>query len=239
VALLQHRAAVAIVAVAVCATLGVFAFARPEHRTHHGTELTFGEAVPPSHGWRWDDTTPGFHLGEDGDRWNISLLKPREIPAGAGVLAASRYSQPGRPELLYAARGCIGVQTVRGARRLLCPPHGAVVLVAHADASRGSSHPLFLTGVARSDVRRVTIRAVGATYVDDRTGTPVTRPVPPSALAPGRWGTFALTTSEPRRWDAIVAVQSARGWTARARITMTRPGDAVYCVGASGAVSCR
>jgi hypothetical protein len=226
----------------VFATAGVLTFARPEFRVHHGTVLTFAEAVPPSSTWGWDDPTPGFHLGEDGDSWNISLLKPREIPAGAGVLAVSRYSQSGRPELLYAARGCIGVQLVRGARRLLCPPHGAVVLVAHAGASRDSSHPLFLTGIARSGVRRVTIREVGATYVDDRTGTPVVRPAPPSvfdlAKSQGWWGTFALSTSEPKRWDAVVTVQS-KLWTASARITMTQPGDAVYCVGASGAVSCR
>lgn len=230
--LLQHRLAVALVAVAALATAGVFTFARPEYRPPNsgGELLTFPEAVPPAHGWRWDDPTPGFHLGEDGDRWNLALLKPREVPPGAGVLAASRTALHGMPDLIYSTRGCIGVQLTNGSRRALCPPHAEAVVIASVRAfppAAGHGHSLFLTGIARSDVARVLVDTDG----------PLPQQVVYETNGAEWWGTFMSTTS-PKR-EATVTVRDKRGGVARLRIRISHPGDALYCVAPSGPVSCR
>lgn len=245
---LQHRLAVALVAVSALATAGVFTFARPEYRSpsHGGETITFKEAVPPTHGWRWDDPTPGFHLGEDGDKWNIYGLEPRDIPRGAGVLAAGRFSVHGRPEVIYAKHGCVGVRPSMGASSLLCPPTSPVVLVANAakpfQAAKGPLYPLFITGVARSDVTRITVHLRAMTFVDDRSGTPAVRDEPPetvySARQPFWWGSFMVSRSQPVPWDATVKVYGKRGVLASLRIRFTHPGEALYCPSATS-VSCR
>lgn len=247
--LLQHRLAIAIVAVAVFATAGIFAFARPEYRApNHGGvsgEVKFPEAVGPSNGWRWTDPAPGFHLGEDGDTWNISLLKPREIPSGAGILASSRFSQNGHPQLIYSKRGCIGIQQTTGMRRLLCPPDAEAVVLLYGGkpfASRGETlYPLFVMGIARSDVVHITVNAPRETYVDARGATPVVRKSGPQVVYDAKahmwWGTFALSTSQPGGWDAIVTVRNKRGRVTRLHAHLPHGGDGVYCVG--GPVSCR
>lgn len=212
---LQHRLAVLLVALAALATAGVFTFARPEYRANHGTELKFSEALPPSHGWRWDDPTPGFHLGEDGDRWNIFLLKPSEIPAGAGVLAAARMTQHGLPELIYAKDGCIGVRPTAGARRLFCPPTGPAVVIAYAGPTLpGGGHPLFITGAVRADVTRVAVQ--GQAVYDASRST--------------WWGTFSDTTSPSAGWRETVTLYGKRGRLAALHVRLRRPGEAVYCV---------
>lgn len=243
--LFPHRLAVAIVAVAVLATVGVFAFARPAYRApnHGGETIVFKEAVPPSHGWRWDDPTPGFHLGEDGDKWNLYGLAPRDIPVGAGVLAAGRFSVHSRPAVIYAKDGCIGIRPSLGTSRVLCPPKSPVVLVADAVKPFGTKlYPLDITGVARSDVTRVTVHLRAMTFVDDRSGTPVVRHEPPetvySAKQPFWWGSFILSRSQPVPWDATVKVYGRRGLIVAQRIRFTHPGEAVYCPSATS-VSCR
>lgn len=248
---LQHRVAVGIVAVAALATAAVFTFARPEYRppNHGGVsgELKFPEAVGPTDGWRWTDPTPGFHLGEDRDRWNISLLKPREIPSGAGILASARFSQSRRPQLIYSKRGCIGIQLTTGLRRRLCPPHAEAVVLLYGGAPSvtrgGLLYPLFVTGIARSDVARVTVNAPRQTYVDARGATPVVRKMGPQVVYDANahmwWGTFMLSTSQPGGWDAVVTVRSKDGNVSKLRAHLPRGGDGVYCVAPSGPVSCR
>lgn len=233
---LQHRLAVVLVAAAALATAGVLTLARPEYRSpsRGGEAVTFKEAVPPAHGWRWDDPTPGFHLGDDGDKWNISLLKPGDIPAGAGVLASARMTQRGRPELIYVRSGCIGVQPTTGARRLFCPPTGPAVVIAYAGPERDGSFPLFVTGAVRSDVTRVTVDARGDTFVDDRSGMPIVRPVPPQvaydANGPTSWDAFLDTTSPRIPWQATVSVYGKRGKLATLHVRLVHPGEAIYCV---------
>jgi hypothetical protein len=218
---LRHRLAVVLVAVAAFATAGVFTFALPQYRADHGTELTFAEAVPPSHGWRWDDPTPGFHLGEDGDRWNISLLRASEIPAGVGVLASARMTERGRPELIYAKNGCIGVRPSAGATRLFCPPAGPAVVIAYAGRPLQGVHPLFITGAVRGDVRRVVVQAQGSTFAPQLVY---------DSSRPTWWDTFTDTTSPSSGWAATVTLYGRRGKLASLRVRLRRPGEAIYCV---------
>ena len=245
---LQHRLAVALVAAAALVTAGVFTLARPEYRPpNRGGELvTFPEAVPPAHGWRWDDPTPGFHLGDDGGKWNIYGLEPRDIPEGAGVLTAGRFTLHGRPEVIYSKNGCIGFATTAGVRRLLCTPKSPVVLMAYAgkpyEERKGTLYPLSIIGVARSDVTRVTLHTRADTYVDVRSGTPVVRYEGPVAVYSAKqnlwWGAFESNRSQPVPWDATVNVFGEHRRLASLRIRFSHPGEAVYCPTATS-VSCR
>jgi hypothetical protein len=226
-----------VVLVAVVATVGVFTFARPQFREPcHGCgqALHFDEAKPPANGWSYADATPGFHFGEHKDRWNVSLLLPREVPAGAGVLASSRIAMHVRPAVLYSKRGCIGVQ-LAASRTLLCRPRAAAVVIAQAvPQTRGWN--MFLTGVVRGDVTRVTVHARGETetvmHGASRTERPLPAQVVYDARTPGWWGTFTDSTYQPVPWDVTVSVYGRHGLIATTRIRFERPGDAFYCASA-------
>jgi hypothetical protein len=244
VALLHHRLAVAIVGIGVFATVGVFTFARPQYRAagSGGKVLHFAEATPPSRGWTWNDPTPGFHFGEHHNDWNISLLKPREVPTEVGVLAASRIDQVTRPEVIYSKGNCIGVQPSSSPRRVLCAPHTPAVIIAQAPRPIPNQEPpgynMFITGVVRSDVTRVTVRTRKSTFVDMRSGKRIVRQFPPQVVydskTPSWWGSFQASTFQPVRWDALVVVYGKHGKLASLRIRFTKPGETLYCASAIG-----
>jgi hypothetical protein len=223
-----------VVLVALVATIGVFTFPRPQYHPPGcdgcGKTIRIDDAKPPVNGWRWADPTPGFHLGEHEDVWNMSLLKPREIPAGAGVLVASRTAFRGRPELLFVRRdGCLGVQFRHGAPARLCNLRAAAVVL--ADEPRPNA--LFITGVVRSDVTRVVVYAPRETYMDNRRHDHRVRRQPPrlvyDARTPGWWGTFEYSTS---RGPVFVAVYGKHGRIATRRIDLAEPGERLYCASA-------
>jgi hypothetical protein len=223
--------------VALVATIGVFTFAKPQYRVHCdgcGKALQFDEATPPVNGWHYADATPGFHFGEHENLWNISLLLPREVPREAGVLASSRIAPHVRPGVLYWQRGCIGAQLATS-RTLLCSPRAAAVVIAQA-MPRARGWNMFLTGVVRGDVTRVTVHARGATEMVMRGATRTVKPFPPQvvydAKTPGWWGTFTDSTFQPVPWDATVDVYGKHGLIATTRIRFAQPGDALYCASA-------
>ena len=241
--ILQHRFALGLVILAVVATAGFFVFARPEYRDPApGNALVFNEAEAPAHGWTWRDGTPGFHFGEHRGEWNISHLLPRELasPPGlrnVGVLQVSRTSPTGRPHALLAGtnaagRTCLAVQLHRGPVSALCPPEldrKVGLVVADASSWTEHGHSMFLMGIARADVTRVTIETPGATYVDHTGSKPVVRPFGAQTVytrGPGSWwGTFAYTTSQPRQWLAHVVFYGARGELASTSVRFRRPGE--------------
>jgi hypothetical protein len=225
-----------VVVAALIATIGAFTFAQPRYHppSGGGKALHFDEAKPPSNGWLYTDATPGFHLGEHKNLWNISLLLPSEVPAGAGILAASRITPHRRPAVLYWRRGCIGVQ-LAASRTRLCTPRAAAVVIAQAvPKTRGWN--MFITGVVRSDVTRVTVHARGATETVMHGATRTVRPVPAQvvydARTPGWWGTFVDSTVQPIPWDATVKVYGRHGLIATTQIRFAEPGDALYCASA-------
>ena len=254
--LAEHRLAAAIVAAAAAATVAVFTFARPEyHLASSGGALAFPEAKAPAHGWTWSGGTPGFRFGQDRDAWNISLLRPAELasarrdaaaaglaPATLGVLEVLRTEPGVRPAVLVAGsdasgRTCIGAQLHSGPASFSCPPElgrDVGLVVAEATPPHGPSRGMFLMGVSRADVTRVTIETPGATYVDARGSRPVVRPVGPVAVYERRplswWGTFLQTTLQPRRWHARLTFYGARGELASADVRFDKAGEKAVVV---------
>jgi len=248
--LLQHRLTALVLAVLVLGGAVLAASLRshpapapaPAKTTAAAPRASAHSDTPAAaHGWRWDVASPGYHLGQNESRWNQFDLTRRDVPAGAGVLAATRTSQSARADLIYAQKGCVGVQLSRGPRRLLCPPRTPAVVVVDAHMVPGQGKPfygLFLIGVVRSDVTRVTIAVPGEKYVDATSGTRVIRQIPPQVVyeknAPSPWGAFQLTTGQPGAWHAIVNVYGAHGKLATLQVRPAKAGDAAYCAGAAG-----
>ena len=88
-----------------------------------------------------------------------------------------------------------------------------VVFVAHALPRAGSYRGMFLTGVARSDVTRIT--ADGNPVFDGRT--------------PPWWGGWENSSN---RRQATVKVYGAHGLLATAHVAFTGAGDQIYCASA-------
>jgi len=224
------------------ATIGVFTFAKPQYRQPggDGKVLKFDDAKPPVNGWLFADATPGFHLGEHHDEWKYAMPYVSNLPAGAGLINALRDKPGGHPEALYVPRnGCIGVQLFSGSRTTLCRPHAVAVFIVDA---LPSYHPgqwnTFVTGVARSDVTKITVQARGAQEDDysPRTHTHHFRLMPPQVVydskTPMWWGAFGDSTFQPRSWNLVVKVYNRFGLMAAEHVVPTKPGDALYCASA-------
>ncbi len=244
----QRLLAIFVAVLVVCASL-ILASRHGHHAASAGAAISTTPATPapapslpklpaPDRGWSWSVLSPGYHLTRGRNPWNTIGLTQRDVPAGAGVLADARALPNARADVLYSAKGCIGVQLREGPRQLLCPPHAAAVIIADAHAIAGQGKPFYgiqLIGVVRSDVVRVTVKAPGERYVDGTTGTRVIRQMPAqnvyTAAYPGPWGSFQLSTGQPTRWDAIVTVYGKNGRLATLQIRPTKAGDALYCAG--------
>jgi hypothetical protein len=178
----------------------------------------------------------------------MSLLKPAELedaradaaragvaPQGLRVLSSMRTAFNVRPEILLAGSNaagetCIGVQLHRGPVSFLCPPASAGLVVAEAvPQGPGGGYAMFVSGIARADVTRVTVTAPGSSYVDARSGKPVVRPLGPqpaySSATPGWWGTFEQSTSQPGPWHARVVFYGAHGRLGTADVRFAHPGE--------------
>ena len=217
--LLQHRLAVAIVAVALAATAGVFLFARPQYRPprcDNCKQLHF-DAPRPYHGWQWRDATPGFHFGEFHDEWRVmSRVGPADLPRNAGVLAALT-DRPHGTEVLWHDGRCVGITFEDGARQRLCNVRTPIVLLAHAEPQvRPGWWNMFVIGIARGDVARITVD-----------GNPVF-----DAKTPPWWGAWDGSIGEARQWDAVVKAYGRQGLLATAHVTFDAPGEKLYCASA-------
>jgi hypothetical protein len=142
----------------------------------------FPEAKAPDHGWTWAGGTPGF--------------RPQVLLAGSDSSGGT----------------CIGVQLHAGPTSFTCAPEldrAVADLVADSPPARGTSHGMFLMGVSRADVTRVTVTTLGSTYLDAQHTTPLVRKTGGEVVyergPAGWWGTFLKTTAQPRRWHAHVA----------------------------------
>ena len=217
----------AVVLVALVATIGVFTFAQPRY---HGPRcdgcktLHFPEAKPPVNGWLFADATPGFHFGEHHDEWRMSRVVPRDVPRGAGILAAMTTGPTIGTDVLYVPRnGCLGVRLRDSARTTLCEPRASVVFVAYAVPKLERGWNMFLLGAVRSDVTNVTVDTV-------RDGAPPL--IVYDRRTPGWWGSWTLSTGQPVPWNAVVRVYNRIGLMATVHVHPSRPGDAIYCASA-------
>jgi hypothetical protein len=251
---IQHRLAIAIVAVAVAVTAGVFLFARPQYRPpHSGTAIPVPSYVTPAaHGWTWPRGLPGFRIGDDmrstnifGVNWaTLSTLRiaspvARVDPQSLRVLSAVRL-RPNEPSyLLVGGRGalgrtCIGAQAGPAIPRFFCPEqlagHVAVVNVG-ALASFNGRWPIYVGGVVSADVTRVTVWTAGMAYSDMRSGTPVVRAQGPQVVFQRTyktWGTFESFDAQPVPWNARIDFYGAHGKLASLPLRFTHPGSSTY-----------
>ena len=250
--LAAHRLPAAIVALAVASTAAFFLFARPEYRgpgspAHDVKPLSY--VSPAAHGWVWPLGTPGFRIGHDEDRWNMSGIHWRDLaglrfaarrahvdPQSLRVLDAARLRPRGRPFLLVGGRSSTG-QTCIGAQagdarppRLFCPSalRGRVaILVASPRAGYASgARSIFVDGVVSAAVVKVTIRTPSAAEtLYDR------------ATYDHTWGTFLSYRIARGPWRARLTFLGARGELAEIDLHYAKaaPGF-VYCASAfSGA----
>ena len=239
-ALLQHRLAVLIVAAALAATAGVFLFARPQYRPPHcdGCKQLHFSAPRPYHGWQWRDATPGFHFGEHHNEWRVdSRVAPNDIPAGAGVLKALT-DRPRRTEVFWHDGRCVGVTFADGARRRLCNLKTPFVFLAHAEPQfQPGLWNMFIIGLARADVTKITELDRAGTYVDMTSGTRVVKPMSPQPLFDARtppwWGAWEGGSGQPVPWDVTLKVYGKQDrLLATAHVTFTSPGERLYCASA-------
>ncbi len=233
-----------LVLVAAVATIGVFTFAKPRYPIHNGTTIHVKGAKPPVNGWLFADPTPGFHLGEQHNVWNMSAVRAGDVPADAGIFAADRFGLDTRPNVLYWRRGCLVVQ-LGASRTRLCNPHAAAVLIARTapvfHSRSGLVHDMFLIGVVRSDVTRVTVHSPGATQTVMHGATGREEPLPPQVVYdkknPGWWGSWEDSTyGTGDTWQATVKVYGKHGLIATTNVVFEKPGEAFYCASALRAV---
>ena len=254
--LLRHRLAIAIVAVAILATAGVFLFARPQYRPPGSNveAVTIPSYVTPAaHGWTWPLGLPGFRIGNDMRSANIApdvnwatlsalrIAAPsaRVDPQSLRVLDAERIAADERPYVLVSGRGvrgrtCIGAQPGPAAVRFLCPEqlagHVAVVNVGATPPSRGQ-WSLFISGVVSAAVTRVDVSTAALTQRDMTTPTPVAHPSGPQTIFLRRnqtWGTFMSFQAQPVPWNARVDFYGAHGKLASLRLRFAYPGSYVF-----------
>ncbi len=239
-------ASLSLVLVAVVATIGVFTFAKPAYRSpnQNGKTIHVKGAKPPVNGWLFADPTPGFHLGEQDNVWNMSAVRAGDVPAGAGIFAADRFSRTARPNVLFWRRGCLVAQ-VGASRTRLCDPHAAAVFIARTapvfHSRTGLVHDMFLIGVVRSDVTRVTVHSPGETQTVMHGATGREEPLAPQVVydkkTPGWWGSWEDTTyGTGSTWRATVKVYGTHGLIATTDVVFEKPGDALYCASALRAV---
>jgi hypothetical protein len=254
--LLRHRLAVAIVAVAILATAGVFLFARPQYRPPDSTVQAVvipSYVTPAVHGWTWPLGLPGFRIGDDmrsanivGDvNWaTLSVLRmaapsAHVDPQSLRVLDAEPIAPDERPYLLVSGRGvrgrtCIGAQPGPAAPRFFCPEQlaGHVVVVnVGATAPYRGHWSLFISGVVSAAVTRVDVSTAALTWRDMTTPTPVAHPSGPQTVFLRRnqtWGTFTSFQAQPVPWNARIDFYGAHGKLASLPLRFTRPGSYVY-----------
>jgi hypothetical protein len=233
-----------LVLVAAVATIGVFTFAKPHYPIHNGTTIHVKGAKPPVNGWLFADPTPGFHLGEQHDVWNMSAVRTGDVPLDAGIFATDRFGFDARPNVLYWRRGCLVVQ-LSASRTRLCNPQAAGVFIARTapvfHSRSGLVHDMFLIGVVRSDVTRVTVHARGATQTVMQGATGREEPLAPQVVydkkTPGWWGSWEDSTyGTGGTWQATVKVYGKHGLIATTHVVFEKPGDAFYCASALPAV---
>jgi hypothetical protein len=237
--LLQHRPAVLIVAVALAATAGVFTFARPQYHPPKcdGCGKVLHLSAPrPYDGWQWRDATPGFHFGERHNEWRVmSRVEPKDVPAGAGVLIALT-ERPHVTAAFWHDGSCVGVTFLDGSRQRLCNLHTPVVFLVHALPHTQQNWNMFVIGLARADVTRITAVERGVTITDMRSGTPVTSAMGPQLLfdakTPPWWGSWEESTGQPVPWNATYQVYGRRGLLATAHVRFASPGETLYCASA-------
>jgi hypothetical protein len=175
---------IAVVAVALTVTAGVFAFARPAYHPHRGLTIKLAPKRPANDvsgagGWVWADGTPGWEPGYTVKGYNVSGIQPVEVQAaqlaaarngldggGVRVLASMRADTHGVLAILAAptlnespVRACLAAVLDGDAPvEWQCRLGSARVLVA---AKRFRWNALYLVGVARGDVQRVVLDIPG------------------------------------------------------------------------------
>jgi hypothetical protein len=203
--LLRHRLSTSIVLAALAATAAVFTFARPQyHDPFPGRQFDLSYAKLPVSGWKWPNGTPGFRFGQDEPVWNEAKLRPAEL-AGAQEIAGSSGVDPGSLRILStlrarsgdvfallagsgrAGRTCLGGLVPGVATHFTCRLGRRLAFVIVAPRGR----ELYVIGVARSDVTRVTLDVKG-----------LGRSVLFSHRYSGYWwGAFAAPLEYPRLWS--------------------------------------
>jgi hypothetical protein len=254
--LLQHRLAVAIVALAMSATAGVFLFARPQYRPPGSTMKTVAipsYVTPAASGWTWPLGLPGFRIGDDlragnmyGVDWaTLSALRiaapaARVDPQSLRVLDATRLRPDERSYLLVSGRGvrgrtCIGVQPGPAAPRFFCPEqlagHVAVVNVGVEAPFGNGNWGILIDGVVSAAVIRVDVWTAGMTSVVVRGATRTVHPAGPRVVfrrSDKTWGTFMSLAAQPVPWNARVDFYGVHGKIASLPLRFTHPGSYVY-----------
>ena len=212
---LRYPFSLAVVSIAFAVFGGVFLFLRPEyHDPYPGSTIDLAKYPGASHGWTWKNGTPGFEVRTGREEWNVSRVRPHELPAGARLLNAQRNMDG--LSLLVARGRCIGADVV-GAMRWFCPPRlgpqvAFVVVDAIAPFGSADTYALNLVGVARGDVRRVVVRNPQRLNVVHRNNTTTVRDTESrvSSRIAGNWGTFEHSVG-----DAYASAPPKRPWRIR------------------------
>jgi hypothetical protein len=231
--LLRYRLSTSIVLGALAATAAVFVFARPQYRDPFpGEQFDLSYAKAPVSGWRWSGGTPGFRFGHDEGAWNDARLRADDL-AGARVAARRSGVEPDSLRVLSVTRArggelfallagsgpsgrtCLGVVVPHAPAAFACrlDRQAAFVIGAPGPPDRtakdGPLYPLYLLGVVRADVTRVTLDLPGLMH-----STIYSR----SAFGYW-WGSFGGPLELPSRWRGRLAFYGQRGLLASAAVS--------------------
>ena len=238
--LLRHPVPAAVLATAFTLTAGLFLFARPQYRPpSSGKTIDLSRYPAPIRAWTWKGGTPGFTVRSGDEDWNVSKVRPQELPVGARLLNAQRDADGlsllvARPDT--AGRACVGAEIARSTQ-WFCPPRlgpqVAFVVVDAVSALGGQGFPINLVGVARGDVRRVVITApeVTRTMHPDNSVTASYRSKLVASEGRGNWGTFSYSLGDGYRgrppakpWRARLDFYGAHGLLASRKLAFAQPG---------------
>jgi hypothetical protein len=240
---LRYPFSLAVVSLAFAVFGGVFLFLRPEyHDPFPGTTVDLSAYPPPAHGWTWKDGTPGFVVRTGREDWNVSRVRPAELPHGARLLNALRELDG--VSLLVARGRCIGA-ALPSSVAWFCPPQlesDLAFVVVYPMRLYGGAHvfSLNLVGVARADVKRIVVVNPAKLQRVHRDNSVTTRyaPLRQTLTVRGNWGTWQESVADEypraaptRPWRVRLDFYGAHHrLLASQRIALAQPGTKLFVV---------
>jgi hypothetical protein len=213
--ILRYPFSFAVLFVAFALTGTVFLFLRPEyHDPFPGTTVDLSGYPPAAHGWTWQNGTPGFVVKTGREDWNVSRVRPGELPRGARLLNALRELDG--VSLLVARGRCIGA-ALPSRVAWFCPPQldsdlAFVVVYPMRPYAGTHVYSLNLLGVARADVKRIVVVNPAKLQRVHRDNSVTTRYAArrQTLTVRGNWGTWEESVA-----DEYAGAPPARPWRVR------------------------